>query len=288
MLFALIGMGEVGRCYARPLKEAGYDLVLCDPRPSTASQQMADEWGIPIHQSIGEWVKEANWVISCVTGSHALAVVEQALAHIGSQTRICDMTTASPTTKRTALALCEKADVAYVDTAIMGAISLSLIKTPLLSAGKHADEFSTLLEKAGGKVTVIQDGKAGDAISLKILRSIFTKGMEALSVEMLMAAETQGVREKLFELLSDIDNTPLRTFINMLVRTHVIHAKRRAHEVHDAAEELASHGLPSAVLPGIEARFQKTIASLESTPVGEDDPSIDTAIQWLLTTSKVS
>jgi len=286
MLLALIGMGEVGRCYARALKQAGFDLALCTPRPSAAAQHMADEWGVPIHASIGDWIKTADWVISCVPGTHALDVVEQTLQHITPTTRICDMTTASPTTKREAWARCEAADVAYVDTAIMGAISLSLEKTPLLCAGKHADEFAILMEKAGGKVTVLRDGKAGDAISLKILRSIFTKGMEALSVEMLMAAEQQGVRDKLFELLTDIDNTPLRTFINMLVRTHVIHAKRRAHEVQDAAAELASYGLASAVLPGVHARFQKTIANLERHPVGEDDPSIDSAVQWLLTTSK--
>ncbi|MGT2490028.1 hypothetical protein ACU4GD_04545 [Cupriavidus basilensis] len=51
--------------------------------------------------------------------------------------------------------------------------------------------------------------------------------MEALAVELLMAAGRQGVREKLYGVLGDIDDSPLEDFINMLVRTHTIHAKRR-------------------------------------------------------------
>ena len=33
---------------------------------------------------------------------------------------------------------------------------------------------------------------------------------------------------------ADIDETPLRDYLDMLVRTHVVHAARRVHEVRDA------------------------------------------------------
>jgi 3-hydroxyisobutyrate dehydrogenase-like beta-hydroxyacid dehydrogenase len=45
-----------------------------------------------------------------------------------------------------------------------------------------------MLEITGSRIRVVEDGAAGDAITLKILRSVFTKGLEALSVEMLMSA----------------------------------------------------------------------------------------------------
>jgi 3-hydroxyisobutyrate dehydrogenase len=72
----------------------------------------------------------------------------------------------------------------------------------------------------------------------------------------------------------------------MLVRTHVIHAKRRAHEVHDAQQELASQGLPSQVLPGVEQRFLDTASRLERRPLAMPDPDIDQALEWLLATSE--
>ncbi len=138
------------------------------------------------------------------------------------------------------------------------------------------------MEQAGGRVTLIEGGSAGDAISLKILRSVFTKGMEALCVELLISAQKQGVREKLYQQLDDIDQTPLRDFIDMLVRTHVVHAGRRAHEVHDATNELAQQGITSLVLPGVEQRFRDTANKLETHPMTFADPNVGQGLQWLL------
>lgn len=282
MKVAIIGLGEVGRAFAQALHDAGLELALCDARPAPAASELAASWTQSISTSIDAWLADCQWILSCVTGSHALGVIEQCLPHASSGATICDLTTASPDTKRTAATRAGEAGLRYVDVAIMGAVNLSRHRTPLLAAGEGSNDFAALLGKAEGKVTVIEGGTAGDAIALKILRSVFTKGMEALSVELLMAAEKQGVREKLYAQLRDIDETPLRTFIDMLVRTHVVHARRRAHEVHDAASELAKHGLPSLVLPGVESRFARTISDLESAPPAQAEPNIDQALTWLL------
>ncbi len=282
MKIGIIGLGEVGRCYAKALHTAGYELCLCDARPAPAASSLAASWGLTIDPVVGNWLRECDWVLSCVTGAHALGVAEQCLAEMRQGSTLCDLTTASPDTKRSAAKLAAAASVGYIDVAIMGAISLGLERTPLLASGAGAAEFAEVLSKANGNVRVIDGGAAGDAIALKILRSVFTKGMEALSVELLMAAEAQGVREKLYTQLRDIDETPLRTFIDMLVRTHVIHARRRAHEVSDAAAEMAKHGLPSVVLSGVEQRFAKTIAGLEREAPCQPDPTIDEALFWLL------
>ncbi len=286
MNVAIIGLGEVGRCYAKPLHEHGMRLSLCETRPPAAATELAQAWGLPLHAAPGPWLADADWVLSCVTGAQALPVAEQVAAHVARGAGLADLTTASPALKRHAAAQVAERGVRYVDTAIMGAISLHGVRTPLLAAGTGAEEFGSLIAGAGGKVQVIEGGVAGDAISLKILRSVFTKGMEALAVELLTSAEKQGVREKLYEQLSDIDQTPLRSFIDMLVRTHVIHAKRRAHEVHDAQHELASQGLPSQVLPGVERRFLDTAARLERQPLGMPEPDINQALEWLLATSE--
>lgn len=286
MQVAIIGLGEVGRCYAKPLQESGVEVVLCEARPSPAAFEMASAWGLTVHSAAGPWLASADWVLSCVTGAQALPVAEQSALHMKRGAGFADLTTASPAVKRAAAGKVAEHGVQYVDTAIMGAISLHGVKTPLLAAGQGADAFQGLIGSAGGKVQVIDDGVAGDAISLKILRSVFTKGMEALAVELLTSAEKQGVREKLYEQLSDIDRTPLRSFIDMLVRTHVIHAKRRAHEVHDAQQELASQGLPSLVLPGVEQRFRRTASQLERQPLATPDPDINQALEWLLATSE--
>ena len=285
MHIAIIGLGEVGRCYAAALHGAGFELSLCEARPAPAAAKLAADWGLALHAKPGAWLAQAEWVLSCVTGAVALEVVQQLAPLLAPGASIADLTTASPDTKRRAARQAAEHGLRYVDTAIMGAISLNLARTPLLAAGAGADAFKELLERAGAPVQVLAGAVAGDAISLKILRSVFTKGMEALCVELLMSAEKQGVREQLYAQLNDIDQTPLRSFIDMLVRTHVVHARRRAHEVHDAQGELLAQGLPSLVLPGVEHRFRHTAAALEQHPPAMAEPNIDQALQWLLATS---
>lgn len=286
MNIAIIGLGEVGRCYAAPLHAAGHTLLLCEARVSEAARKLADSANLAIQEKVGDWLSSADLVLSCVTGTTSLPVLQQVLPYLKKGATLADLTTASPAVKREGGALVEAAGALYADTAIMGAISLNLARTPLLVSGSGAESLKSVLEGAGGKVQVIANGKPGDAMSLKILRSVFTKGMEALCVELLMSAEKQGVRDKLYEQLSDIDNTPLRAFIDMLVRTHVIHAKRRAHEVHDAQGELIAQRLPSVVLPGVSQRFLNTAAALDRKPLPSDDPSVEQALDWLLTTEQ--
>jgi 3-hydroxyisobutyrate dehydrogenase len=282
MKIAVIGLGEVGRCYAKALQAAGYELCLCDVHPLALAADLATGGNLPIHTAPGAWLSACDWILSCVTGAQAASIVDQSLVHARPGATFCDMTTASPDVKRASAKRAGDYSVRYIDVAIMGAISLNLEKTPLLASGDGASEFAELITKANGKVRVIDGGVAGEAIALKILRSVFTKGMEALSVELLMAAEKQGVREKLYEQLRDIDDTPLRSFIDMLVRTHVVHARRRVHEVHDAAAELAKHDMPSAVLPGVERRFELTIEALDRRAPTQPEPNIDEALAWLL------
>ncbi len=279
---AVIGLGEVGRCYAAPLWSAGFPLLLCDARPSVAAQQLAAQWGLSLHASPGPWLAGVDWVLSCVTGAQALAVATQVAGFAPAGAGLADLTTASPDTKREAARVVRVKSVRYLDTAIMGAISLSGVRTPLLAAGEGGDGFKRFIEEAGGRVKLMDGAAAGDAMALKILRSVFTKGMEALCVELLMSAEKQGVREQLYEQLSDIDQTPLRDFIDMLVRTHVVHAARRAHEVRDAHAELAFQGIASLVLPGVEQRFRDTASRLQAQPLPATNPNVDQALQWLM------
>jgi len=279
---AIIGLGEVGRCYATALASLpGVRLHLCDTHLSPAGKELATARGLPVHADIGPWLASADWVLSCVFGSAALAVASNCHAHMKAGASYADLTTASPEDKRKAAAAASAAGLAYVDVAVMGAISLSLHRTPLLCAGASAAEFCELVNAAGGKAEAVEGGVAGDAISLKILRSVFTKGMEALAVDVLLAAERQQLRPALYEVLKDIDQAPLPAFLEMLVSTHVVHATRRLHEVEEAERQLASLGIASSVLGGVRQRFSHSSEGLALEPITEEQPSLAQALDWL-------
>jgi len=274
MKITIVGLGEVGRCYAQALaSHTTVELLFCEQRVAPAAQRLADELGVQIHPGIG--------VLSCVVGTQSLEVTRECLTHLKPGTLFADLTTAAPERKRLAGAEAVQQRVDYVDVAIMGAIAYLREKTPLLCSGAKADAFVELLLSAGATARALPASQPGDAITLKILRSVFTKGMEALAVDVLLAAERQQLRPALYEVLKDIDQAPLPAFLEMLVSTHVVHATRRLHEVEEAERQLASLGIASSVLGGVRQRFSHSSEGLEQEPITEEQPSLAQALDWL-------
>jgi len=281
MKIGIIGAGEVGLTYARPWSAAGHDIVLCDLKPSPRAQAFAAELGLHVSTSIAEVVPGCDVVVSCVFGTVSLPVAQQALGGMQNNALFVDMTTADPAQIRTAAVQAAQLGIAYVDVAILGAIALTHEKTNLLGAGAGIDRALGLFASAGAPLKPVEDGAAGDAAALKILRSVFTKGLEALTIECFMAAEKQGVTDKLHDALSDIDQTSLRDFLGALIRTHVVHAPRRLKEVEEAERQLRAADMPVSVLPGVRALFQRTAEQISLSPPQAAAPNLQEAFEWL-------
>jgi len=283
MHLAIIGFGEVGQCYATALAHAGHTLEVCDIHPTPAMRALAAQLNAPLHDTSGPWLHASDAVLVCVTGGNALNADTTALPFMRQHTLLADTTTASPQHKRDAAQHATTHAVAFCDVAIMGLIASTGPRTPLLCAGEGGQATHDLLTAVGAPIRVLNGAAAGDAISLKLLRSIITKGLEALAIESLTAAEQLGVREDLYEVLSDMDRTPIRDFLNTLVRTHLMHAERRLHEMEEARAQLQRSGLPAHALPGVEAVFAHTVDALQRTPPATN-VTTDAAITWLLST----
>lgn len=288
MRIGIIGAGEVGLTYARPWAAAGHEVVLCDLKPSTAATAFAEQSGQDIRASVAELAPDCDVVVSCVFGSVSLVVAEQALEHMAREALYVDMTTADPALIRTAAHSAAQRGIGYVDVAILGAIALTHAKTNLLGAGTGIDRALTLFSAIDAPLKPVEEGAAGDAAALKILRSVFTKGLEALTIECFMAAEKQGVSEKLHDALSDIDQASLRDFLGALIRTHVLHAPRRLKEVEEAERQLLAAGMPVAVLPGVKTLFKRTADQIAVQPIHCASPTLPQAFEWLFKVNDVS
>ncbi|NLD53886.1 MAG: NAD(P)-dependent oxidoreductase [Burkholderiaceae bacterium] len=284
MRIAVVGLGEAGLCYAEAIgRVPDVSLALCERAPGDACLALADRLGIPVRNTPGAWVEDCDWVFSFVTGEASLPVAEAFLARMSRGAGIyADFTTASPSVMRQAARGAAERGIVYLDVAIMGAIALSGPGTPLLVAGAASPEWQALMESAGAPLTVIGEAMPGDASSLKLLRSAFTKGMEALTVEVLAAAERQGLRERFYDVVSDIDRGSLPRYLETLVQTHLVHAPRRSKEVAEVRRQFEAARLRSDVLPGVEAAFQRTVRALQSSPPGEASRRIEDAVAWVL------
>jgi len=258
MKIALIGCGEVGHCYAQAWLAAGHEIAaVCELRQDADMQARVQSYGARLHATPGPWLADVDLVVSAVFGYAAQAVAAQALPYLRSDALFADFTTASAADMRAAAAVAAIHGVPFADVAIMGAIALLGARTPLLTAGTGAAAVVEFAQACDIPAQAIE-GQAGDAVQLKLLRSIMTKGMESLAVECLVAAEKLGLRNALYGVLGDIDRTPLTTFIDSFVRSHVLHAPRRLAEVREAREQLVDAGLQPLVLDGVERLFART------------------------------
>jgi len=273
----------VGACYMQAFLEHGHQLAgLCELQPNAAVAHSVQAAGAQVHTAPGTWLAGADVVVSAVFGAVARGLFEACLPHLQDGALYVDMTTADPQEMRECGELVQRGAqgkaVHFVDVAITGAVNLGGSKTPLLVAGGKAGFVQKLFLPFGGSVRVV-GARPGDAATLKLLRSIYTKGMEALAVECLVTAERMGLREPLYAVLQDIDETPLRTLMESMVRTHISHSGRRRNEVVEAQQQIARYGLAPRVSPAVESLFAATAQAHASTPF--TGTSTDEAIDWL-------
>ncbi len=286
MQIALIGCGEVGGAYARALRGKA-TLLLCDivsdGRPGALSQDL----GLPLNTHPGDWLQNCDFAIAAVPGRESAIAAASTLPYLPHGSIYVDVSTGAPDSLRQSAEYFAASDRAFVDTAIMGAIALTGGKTPVLIAGDEAKRASEVFALMGARAEILEDAKPGDAIALKLLRSVVIKGLECVAIESLTAAEHLGVRDKLFDALSDLDASPIADMMSALVTTHILHAERRMHEMEESAAQLRALGFDASVTGALEARYKATLAGLVKNPPASDaHETLDKALEWLITAGR--
>jgi len=282
----MVGCGEVGLAYAEALLSSSErpDVRLYDPRPPQAALTFAERTGLPIEQELGTWFGASDLVFVCTPGTILTVVINSLGPFLTEGTVIADMSTATVDAKRAAAAFCADRGVTYVDIAITGSVAASGAQTPLLYAGPSAPVLIGTLQELGAPLTVLDGAQPGDAIRVKLLRSVIMKGLEGLAVECLPAAEEYGVLDQLWVSLGDVDRVGFVNLLKAFTKTHARHAVRRAHEVTQAADQLDAIGLSATMTRATEERFNATAAATNAGSWPADETT-EGAIQWLRTFS---
>jgi len=238
---AVLGLGEAGSEIAADLVAAGADVRGYDPLPITVD-------GVRSCTSEADAVADADLVLSVNSSHDAMTALANALPALRAGALWADLNTASPGLK---MALAERAkerDVAVVDVALMSPVPGKGLRTPMLVSGEAADRYAELVGGLGADVEV-QPGPVGTAISRKLLRSVFYKGLAAAVVEALRGAEAAGCEDWLRgNIAAELSSFDERTLDRLVDGTHT-HARRRADEMAAATEQLEELGVPARVAP---------------------------------------
>ena len=270
---AFIGFGEAAQAMANGLaKEEGVSrLAAFDIRFADASQApellgRARDRSVTPSATMKDAVAGADIVLSLVVGSAAVKVGEEAGRHLGSGQIFIDLNSISPDAKkRVAEALAKGGNAEFVEGAVMARVPPYEHKVPILLAGKSAERAAALMNDAGMDIEAVGD-EIGQACAVKMIRSIIVKGVEALLIESLTAAEKAGVRERILDSISQtFPGLDWRQTATYYIGRTQQHGARRVTEMKEAAATLESLGLQpilstaiSETISAAHARFKNS------------------------------
>ena len=249
---ALIGFGEAGSTFAGAsgwgARAQGWDLL------AARRAAMADA-GVVAAASAESALAGAPLVLSLVTADQALPAAQTYASFLAQGALWCDGNSVAPETKRAAAKAVEAAGGRYVDVAVLAPVNPARLAVPLLLAGSAAEEAEGKLRAAGFTNVRVVGSEVGRASAIKMIRSVMVKGIEALTDEMMAAAQAAGVVD---EVLSSLDASEkhqpwaARAAYN-LERMHT-HGLRRAAEMEESAKTLLSLGVPPVMTRGTVLR----------------------------------
>jgi len=285
----LVGYGEVGRILAEDLRARGvaqvaaYDVKF-DGADAAPSRAHAAGHGVALVDSHAALAAGADFVVSAVTASQAVAVAAACAPALKHGAWFLDFNSASPGAKRSAASKVEQTGARYVEGAVMTSVPPYRIRVPLLLGGPHAAALAPLLAVLGF------DAKAGPqelgiASATKMCRSVMIKGLEAMVIESFTAARAWGVEDEVLASLAEtfpgIDWEKQASYFFERV---ILHGRRRAEEMRESANTVREAGLEPWSAAGTANR-QAWVADLAEEGVFGKAP--DARAEWRVQADRI-
>jgi 3-hydroxyisobutyrate dehydrogenase-like beta-hydroxyacid dehydrogenase len=279
-----MGFGEAARAFRDSLALQGigfaaYDILLDEETSAEAMRAAMRERDVTIAETPAG-LRDADWIISAVTADQSLIAARSLLPHLVQGQVLIDLNSVSPGRKRETAAEVEAAGAIYLDMAVMAPVHPRGHRTPVLLAGEEADRLAKEMEVLGFNGRVVGE-KTGAATAIKMVRSLFVKGLEAITVEALLAAEASGCFEEILDSLStsypglDLPKTASYQFERTLR-----HGARRAAEMRESAATLDALGLRGG-LAAETAEIQQRMG-MAGKVVNPDEPGLRELVRTVL------
>lgn len=270
-----IGFGEAARAFTDSLLanelvhfSAAYDIVQDERIREEAARR-----GLRFETDIAQAIQDADWIISAVTADQSLHAAEAALDALQPGQVFIDINSVSPGRKQKTAALVAEKGAQYLDMAVMAPVHPRGHATPVLLAGEQALAIAPMLEKLGFQLEVVGD-QPGEATAIKMVRSMFVKGLEALTVETALAASATGCFDRVIGSLADtFPGLGWPQNVNYMFERTLHHGLRRAAEMREVAATYDELGFTGALADKIadvqEKMGQLPVNDLSNVPLGE-------------------
>lgn len=257
-----VGFGEVASCFGAALDGAGarvlaHDVLLGEPGGRERLAARASGWS-PGFVDAHTLATQSDIVLSTVTADVALAVARAFASRLRRGQAYVDLNATAPGVKREIAAALEPCGAEFVEGAILPAVGVMGARSPVLLCGREAGRVAATFTHLGLDFTAYGED-IGKASSFKMLRSVFSKGLEALLVESLLAARRAGVEQDLWrEIVQTIDAASFEQVGGNWIRTHGSAHARRYHEMVQVAGVLEELGVEAPMTAATVSVFERS------------------------------
>ncbi len=262
MKIGFIGFGEAAYHLALGFGSEGIrEMTACrlgtgDPARDRLRKENAEEAGVKMVGDLSELLSEAEVVFSAVPASASLQAAREAAGHLSPRQLYVDIAASTPGLKQEIFEVLRKSGARYVDAAVLGGLPGEKHRVPIAASGNGAEVFQALFTPFHMQISLAGE-EPGAASAIKLIRSIFMKGISALMLETMEAADHYGVSQEVTaSLAASMDSVPFLDHLDRLVTGSAIHARRRADELEGSLAMLEEAGLDGSMTRAARDRLR--------------------------------
>lgn len=278
MALGIVGLGEVGAVFAQEMRRNAQHIRCLDARERGATRQRAQELGILLDSDPQVFASRVDLILVAVQGRYADQMAELLVPCLRPGTVYADATSKSLAVRDSVARRCHAAGLPFLDVAIMDTVSWADRPVELIASGTATERLESLCAGTRLQVRVVDRERPASA-ELKLLRSVFTKGLTALLIETLTAAERCAARAEIQRTLSKFMREDFDRIAEMLLASSIKHARRRADEMEDVLQ-LVSRTLTNAPMTEAAAQILRGIAELGAAR-GSDAATLEAVVRQL-------
>jgi 3-hydroxyisobutyrate dehydrogenase-like beta-hydroxyacid dehydrogenase len=270
----------MGHSVGQVLREHGLKVITCLEGRSERTRQLAAEAQLVEVSSYRTLVQEAELILSILVpaqAGQAAQLVAQALSETGAQITYADCNAIAPQTVQQISQQIIAAGSRFVDASIIGPPPRQPGATRFYASGPVLADFLALND-FGLEVRALGP-QIGQASALKMCYAALTKGLSALTLELLIAGQALGVLDS---LMAEFQLSQPGHYKTMARLTGVPTKSRRwVGEMEEIAQTFEQVGLTPRILAGAADmyRFIGQTALADRTP--EDSEPLPTLAEML-------
>ena len=262
----LLSPGDMGHVVGQRLISHGMPVMTCLKGRSERTRRLAAKAGIGDVPTYGDLVRETEMILSIMVPGEAVKAARRvagALRDTGETTVYVDCNAVAPVTGREMDGIIREAGGRYVDASIIGGPPRPGINTKFYASGPDVEAFQALSDY-GLEVRPLGP-VVGQGKGIKMVYGALTKGLTAISTQLLMAAWEMGLYDALEALHEETQGVQLQR-MRRAVPNMPNRSRRWVSEMEEIAKTYEALGITGKMYEGA-AEFYRYVGG---TPLAEE------------------